>query len=140
MIVIDHEINEVGTRGKLIWMVIPFFYFLLGRGADPKYILGGSRRRNRIQMPSNAGEAFTGLLGGQQAHVEIIESHQCRTPPSFGAGFSNTGSEPCKCTVDKCPERILRPAGANWQTGFTAAKCGSSRLNQSKQPFPTTLW
>ena len=121
--------------GKSPWWSSLSFIFFWGGGLT-QIILGGSRRRNRIQMPSNAGEAFTGLLGGQQAHVEIIESHQCRTSPSFGAGFSKTGSEPCKCTVDKCPERILRPAGANWQTGFTTAK-GSSRLNQSKQPFPT---
>ena len=104
MIVIDHEINEVGTRGKLIWkipmMVIPFFYFLLGRGLTQNIFWEGAGAGTEFRCPPTPGrhlQSFAGLFGGQQAHVEIVESHQCRTSPSFGAGFSNTGSEPCKC-------------------------------------------
>ena len=73
------------TFAQVLRGAIPFFW---GMG-KPEIYFGGSSRsrwRHRIQVlpsmlgaPEMLGEAFTGLLGGQQAHVRSVSDARTHT-------------------------------------------------------------
>ena len=124
--------------GKSPWWSSLSFIFFWG-GGWPKIYFGREQAQEQnsdaLQRRGGIYNHLQAYLGANKHTLKSLKVTSAAPHPHLGRAFQTQGQSPAN--VDTCPERILRMAGENWQTGFTTAKCGSSRLNQSKQPFPT---
>ena len=124
--------------GKSPWWSSLSFIFFWG-GGWPKIYFGREQAQEQnsdaLQRRGGIYNHLQAYLGANKHMLKSLKVTSAAPHPHLGRAFQTQGQSPAN--VDTCPERILRMAGENWQTGFTTAKCGSSRLNQSKQPFPT---